>query len=133
MVDDSCDSFKRASSGLFPAPLRPPSWLGGSAAARCEFFSNWRATLILLVSSGLRRNRTRKEISAVRYANTLFHALLELIRRTTFDKMVDEDGTDAAARGFNESKAARTIASLSPWRDTSLTPSSATGFHAPSA
>ena len=36
----------------------------------------------------------------MRHTNSVFHDILKLVPWTTFDKLVDEYGTDAAARGF---------------------------------
>jgi len=43
---------------------------------------------------------TRKGIDAVRHANSVFHDFLKLVPWTTFGKLADADGTDAAARSF---------------------------------
>jgi Domain of unknown function (DUF4372) len=61
---------------------------------------NGRTTLILLVSRVSRLTWTHKGINAVRHTNSVFHDILKLVPWAAFDRLVDEYGTDEAARRF---------------------------------
>ena len=69
-------------------------------AVRQELCLNGRTTLILLVSRVSRLTWTRKGINAVRHTNSVFHDILKLVPWAAFDRLVDDYGTDEAARRF---------------------------------
>src|SRR5260370_1910032 len=59
-------------------------------AVRHEMCLNRRTALILLDSSRLRINWTRKGINAVRHQNSVFHGLLEHVPWATLDRLAGE-------------------------------------------
>ena len=69
-------------------------------AVRQELCLNGRTTLILLVSRVSRLTWRRKGINAVRHTNSVFHDILKLVPWAAFDRLVDDYGTDEAARRF---------------------------------
>ncbi len=56
--------------------------------------------MILLVSSSLRINWTRKGINAVQHQNIVFHGLLKNIPWATLDRLVEQHGADWDPRGL---------------------------------
>src|SRR5260370_22101098 len=66
---------------------KPTSVRHGLCLKRCT-------ALILLVSSSLRINWTRKGINAVQHQNIVFHGLLKNIPWATVDRLVDPHGAN---------------------------------------
>src|SRR5260370_1728774 len=72
---------------------KPTSVRHGLCLKRCT-------ALILLVSSSLRINWTRKGINAVQHQNIVFHGLLKNIPWATVDRLVEQHGADWDPRGL---------------------------------
>jgi Domain of unknown function (DUF4372) len=74
------------------------------------FGSTRRTTLIQIGSEGLATHLDTKGINAVRHKNSVFHDLLKRIPWASFDRLVEEHGSDARGRKFKSRE--QLIASL---------------------
>jgi Domain of unknown function (DUF4372) len=76
------------------------SWPGQAHGCPVGFGSTRRTTLIQIGSEGWATHLDTKGINAVRHKNSVFHDLLKLIPWASFDRLVEEHGSDALGRKF---------------------------------